>query len=177
MSSFDIIVVGAGLRGLRACLRTQAQTPGTRILVVEAQPWPGNDIRSQRSNGFTCELGPFAFTREELVPMLELLPKPPRILACKEQAKTGWLFDGEQRRPLRVEPEPCSFPTGCEDVVQSYRRELGNCLRLGRAVTQVRPADDGGFSVTLGGEVPTELHAKEVVMATSATAAARAVGA
>src|SRR5690606_25509361 len=39
-----------------------------------------------------------------------------------------------------------------------------------------RPADDGGFSVTLGGEVPTELHAKEVVMATSATAAARVLG-
>lgn len=176
MTSFDVIVVGAGLRGLHYALRTRAAHPDTNILVVEALPWPGGDVRTQRSNGFTCELGAFAFTRKELEPLLELLSKPPRIMASNEQAKTGWLFDGEQRRSLRVEPEPCSFPTGCEDVVQGYRRELGSCLRLGRAVTQVRPNEDGGFIVTLGGEVPTDLQTSELVLATSATSSARILG-
>jgi protoporphyrinogen oxidase len=176
MSSFDTIVIGAGLRGMQAFLRLRAQQPDARMLLVEALPWPGDDVRSQRSNGFTCELGPFAFTRDELEGTLALLPQPPRILASLETAKTGWLFDGQQLRPLRVEPEPCSFATGCEDIVQSYRREIGQGLRLGRAVTAVKPAADGGFVVTLGGEVPTELHTQQLLLATSATNAARMLG-
>tara|TARA_R110002096_G_scaffold157180_4_gene322043 strand:- start:1753 stop:2721 length:969 start_codon:yes stop_codon:yes gene_type:complete len=176
MDTFDVIVVGAGLRGLHHALRTRTDKPEARILVVDAQPWPGNDIRTQRSNGFTCELGPFAFTSEELVPLLELLSKPPRILASNEEAKTGWLFDGEKLRPLRVEPEPCSFPTGCEDMVQAYRRELDPCLRLGRAVTAVQPAEHGGFVLTLGGEVPTDLKTNAIVLATSPTSSARILG-
>ena len=176
MANFDVIVVGAGLRGLHHALRTRTDSPTAQVLVVEAQPWPGDDVRTQRSNGFTCELGAFAFTREELLPLLQLLSKPPRILASNEGAKTGWLFDGEQRRALRVEPEPCSFPTGCEDIVQAYRRELGSSLRLGRAVTQIQPKDGGGFVVTLGGEVPTELQTNELVLATSATSSARMLG-
>lgn len=176
MTNFDVIVVGAGLRGLHHALRTRMDSPAKKVLLVEAQPWPGDDVRTQRSNGFTCELGTFAFTRDELEPLLKPLSKPPRILASNEGAKTGWLFDGEHRRALRVEPEPCSFPTGCEDIVQAYRRELGSDLRLGRPVTQVQPKADGGFAVTLGGEVPTNLHAKELVLATSATASARMLG-
>ena len=177
MSNFDTIVVGAGMRGLQACLRTKTDRPEARILLVEARPWPGGDVRSQRSNGLTCELGPFAFSRDELQPMLELLSQPPRVIGSKDGAKTGWMFDGEQRRPLRIEPEPCSFPTGCEDIVQSYRRELGSCLRLGRAVTTIAPADNGGFTVTLGGEVPSQLQSDELIIATAPTAAARMLGA
>ena len=176
MSSFDIIVVGAGLRGLQAAMRLQKQQPDAQLLLVEALPWPGGDVRSQRSNGFTCELGPFAFSRDELEPMLALLPQPPRILSSNDEAKTGWLFDGSALRPLRVEPEPCSFPTGCEDIVQSFRRELGSCLRLGRAVTHLTPTADGGFAVTLGGEVPSQLQSKQLVIATSPIAAARMLG-
>ena len=176
MSTFDVIVIGAGLRGLHHTLRTHAKDATKRILLVEAQPWPGDDVRTQRSNGFSCELGPFAFNREELKLLLEPLQQPPRIIGSNQQAKTGWLFDGDTLRPLRVEPEPCSLPTGCEDVVQSYRRELGTLVRLGRAVTNIRPDQGEGFVLTLGGEVPTDLHANHVVLATSPTTSARMLG-
>lgn len=176
MTSFDVIVVGAGMRGLHHALRTRANRPDASLLVVDASPRPGADICTHRSNGFTCELGPFAFTRVELDHILAPLSMPPRIVNRQDQAKTGWLFDGSERRPLRVEPEPLSFVSGCEDVVQSYRRELDTSLRLGRAVTSIRPEEDGGFTVTLGGEVPTELTTREVVLAISTTDAARLLG-
>lgn len=135
------------------------------VLCVEADAAPGDDVRSQRSNGFMCELGPFAFTREEIDAWLAPLVARPRVVTATESGRTGWLFDGRERKPLRVEPEPCSFPTGCEDVVQAYRRQLGETLRLGRRVTSVTPRDDGAFAVVLGGEVPSELLAKEVLLA------------
>lgn len=177
MTSFDIIVVGAGLRGLQAALRTRSHQPGARMLVVDRQAWPGNDVRTQRSNGFTCELGPMAFTEEELAPHQELLQKPPRTVSSNPEAKSGWLFDGEHLRALRVEPEPISFATGCEDLVQAYRRDLDGCLRLGRAVTQLQPREGDGFVVTLGGEVPSELEAEKVMLAVSTSDAARMLGA
>jgi protoporphyrinogen oxidase len=165
MSSYDVAVVGGGLRGMRAAACAVAARPGARVLCVEATPAPGGDVKTQRSNGFVCELGPFAFTREELDFWMAPLEAPPRVVAASDRARTGWLFDGDARRPLRVEPEPCSFPTGCEDLVQGYRRQLGEALRLGREVTAVAPRDGEGFALTLGGEVPTELRAKEVVLA------------
>ena len=163
MTQFDITVVGGGLRGLQTALRTRAHHKGAQTLVVDRQAWPGNDVRTQRSNGFTCELGPFAFTEDDLAPHLELLKRPPRRIGSKPEGKTGWLFDGDNLRALRVEPEPFSFATGCEDLVQAYRRELDGCLRLGRAVTQVQPQEGGGFVVTLGGEVKLRNFEKEAV--------------
>ena len=59
------------------------------------------------------------------------------------------LFGGDARRALRAEPEPCSFPTGCEDLVQGYRRQLGEALRLGREVTAVAPRDGEAPIATL----------------------------
>lgn len=177
MSKFETIVIGGGLRGLAAALRHRSRSKDARLLVVDRQAWPGDDVRTQRSNGFTCELGPIAFTDEELTPHLELLSRPPRQVASNQDAKTGWLFDGDQLRPLSVQPEPISFATGCEDLVQAYRRELDSCMRLGRAVTHLRTQEAGGFVVTLGGEVPTELETTEVVLATSPTDAARIMGA
>lgn len=176
MSEFDLIVVGAGLRGLHTTLRTRAHNPDARILLVEREAWPGNDVRTQRTNGFVCEIGPMAFTQDELQPHLQLLQKPPRTITSNPEASTGWLFDGESLRALRVEPQPISFASGCEDLVQAYRRDLDGCLRLGRAVTQLQANPEGGFVLTLGGEVPSELHSKEVVLAVATMDAARLLG-
>ena len=54
MTSFDAVIVGGGLRGLHHALMIRAQRPGARVLVVESEAWPGDDVRTQRSNGFTC---------------------------------------------------------------------------------------------------------------------------
>ncbi|MBL8754904.1 MAG: NAD(P)-binding protein, partial [Planctomycetes bacterium] len=46
---FDHIVLGAGLRGLRAALELRRTTPTANLLVVEAEPAPGGSVRTQRT--------------------------------------------------------------------------------------------------------------------------------
>ena len=171
MSRADVVVIGGGLRGMRAAARAMDAEPSAKVLCVEAAASPGDDVQSQRSNGFVCELGPFAFTQEEVEAWLGPLRARPRVVTAATE--TGWMFDGKELRKLRVEPTPCSFATGCEEVVQAYRRQLGDALRLGREVVAVRPRDGAGFAVELGGEVPAEVEADRVVVATPAPAACR----
>ena len=167
-------MVGAGLRGLRAARLARRQTPKARPLVIDRLPWPGDDVQSQRSNGFVCELGPFAFAREELDAWCAPLDRAPRPIAARDDARTGAVFDGERRHPVDVYPVPWSFATGCEELIQAYRRELDGCFWLGREVTSIAPTTDDGqrFVVQLGGEVPTSLSTREIVLSTSPVDAA-----
>lgn len=174
-NSFDTIVIGGGLGGMTAALRMRRERPDARIVVVEADPSPGGAVRTVRSNGFVCELGPFAFTSEELAPLLAALQHPPRIVTATAGLQGAW-FDGARQHAIAVDPLPMSFATGGEEVVQACRRELGEALRLGRAVTRVRWEREQ-FVLTLGGEVETTIEARELVLAIDAAHAAPLLGA
>jgi protoporphyrinogen oxidase len=157
----DLVVVGAGMRGLYQGLWFRRQNPDAAFAVVDRLPQPGGTLRTQRSNGFSCELGAFAFARTELEPLLSLLPNPPRIVEQLEGSHSGWLWTGERMEPVGVDPAPVAFASGNEELAQACRRELAANLRLGRAATEVRPTDSG-FCVTLGGEVEGRLMARQV---------------
>jgi len=171
---FDSIVIGGGLGGLTAALRLRRARPDANVAVVEAEPAPGGALRTVRSNGFVCELGPFAFADEEVRPTLDLLARPPRTVTAPPGLQGAW-FDGERLHPVAVDPLPVSFATGAEELVQACRRELGDVLRLGRAVLRVLP-DDDGFAMTLGGDVEATLRARELVVAVDAAAASGLLG-
>lgn len=172
----DRLVVGAGSRGLFAALAARRATPNAHVVVVEALPQPGGSLRTQRSNGFACELGAFAYAREELDPLLELLAQAPIPLEALASGRTGWSWDGTALAPVEVAATPWSFRSGNEELAQACRRELGPALRLGRAVVAVR-AQVGGFEVDLAGEVPTTLHTRELHLCTPTDVAARLLGA
>ncbi len=165
----DVIVVGAGLRGLAAALDCPARRPDARLLVVDAAPHVGGRVRTQRTNGFSCELGPFAFDRAEVAPFLAHLTPAPRILECA--VTSGWVFDGNGLLATPVDPRPVSFGTGAEELVQACRRQLGKRFTLARAAVRVQ-TDGGTWHVTLGGEVPTEVGARALVLALPTAAAA-----
>lgn len=160
---FDVVVLGAGLRGLTAALRLQRERPDARLLVVEAAPQPGGSVRTVRTNGFVCELGPFAFAAGELDVVAAVLQQPPARIACTDAGRRGHLFTGDRLLPLDVDPLPWTFRTGNEELVQACRRELGGALRLGRAAVAIDWRDR--FVVTLGGEVPTQLATPELAVA------------
>ncbi|MFN7587581.1 MAG: FAD-dependent oxidoreductase [Planctomycetota bacterium] len=173
---FDVLVLGAGLRGLRAALATRRTTPTTQLLVVDRAPQPGGSVRTVRTNGFVCEHGPIGFWRDELDATLSLLQHAPTPLAALPTARSGFVFDGE-RRPIDVTELPWSFRTGNEELVQACRRELGSTLRLGRAVTAITAATGDGFRVALAGDPPGEVRAHELVVALPLDTTARLLGA
>ena len=175
-NDFDALVLGAGGRGLAAALGLMPAVGPGRLLVVDVAPAPGGAIRTQRTNGYVCELGPFAFAAADLAPLLALLPQAPRPLPCLPPARTGWLCTPAGNLPAQVDPEPLTFRTGNEELPQACRRALGQALRLGRAVTAVAPRSDGGFRVTLGGEAPTELAARALHVALPAAVAGALLG-
>lgn len=161
-SRIDTLVLGAGLRGLAAALRTLRESPTANVLVVDEAPRPGGAVRTQRSNGFSCELGPFAFDRDAIAPTLSLLTNAPRTVDAA--TTTGHVFSGNGLVATSVDPIPVSFASGAEELPQACRRDLGSRLLLGRAATAITHRDDA-FCVTLGGESPTTLDATRLVMA------------
>ena len=165
-------MLGAGLRGLTIALRAKCTEPACRMLVVDGAPQPGGRIRTQRSNGFACELGPFAFDRLEVQPLLDLLPRPPRLVELRPEAHGGRAFTGTDLVPVAVEPRPVSFASGNEELVQACRRELGPLLRLGRTATAIHPFEHG-WEVELGGESPSQLSAPHLTLALPVAEAAR----
>lgn len=169
---YDLIVLGAGHRGLAAALQALAATPGLRALVMDTLPQPGGRTQTVRSNGYVCELGAFAFALEDLAALRELLPKAPQPLEALPDAGQGACWTGERLDPLPVSASPLSFRSGSDVLAQAARMALGQVLRLGRAVTAVLPVD-AGFAVTLGGEVPTTLTAQRLVSALPLATAAR----
>ncbi|MCC7395807.1 MAG: FAD-dependent oxidoreductase [Planctomycetes bacterium] len=171
----DLLVVGAGRTGLTAALTALRARPTLRLAVVDALPQPGGTMRTQRSNGFLCELGPFAFAREEVTPLLDLLPAPPRLIECLESGRRGLLITPGGAQPIAVEPLPVSFAAGNEELPQACRRALGPALRLGREVVAITPAGDR-FLVELGGEVRHALTTSELLLAVPPPAAGRHLG-
>jgi protoporphyrinogen oxidase len=176
-NDFDALVLGAGRAGLAAALGLLRAAPQARLLVVDAAPAPGGSIRTQRTNGYVCELGPFAFAAADLAPLLAVLPHAPTPLPCLAAARTGWLRTPAGNLPVAVDPEPLAFRTGNEELPQACRRALGPALRLGRPVTAISPVVvGGGFRVTLGGEAPTELTARALHVALPAAVAGALLG-
>ncbi|MCB9884598.1 MAG: NAD(P)-binding protein [Planctomycetes bacterium] len=162
--TLDLVILGAGRRGLRAALQRRRNQPASAVAVLDALPQPGGDDRTQRSNGFSCELGAFAFARDEVEPLLTLLPAPPRLIEAGEGARRGQLWDGTGLHDTPVEAIPVSFASGNEELWQACRRELGSWLRLSRAATALRRTATG-WEIDLGGEVPATLRCRELVLA------------
>lgn len=166
----DQLVVGASLDGLAAARHAMRQ--GRSVRVVDERPTPGGTIRTLRSEGFSCELGPFALPAarwSQLTQALDHAPPSQQLLAA---ARTGAVWDGRQLFPVAIPDEPTSGPGGLEDLVQAFRRELGPCLWLSRTVEDLKPAAEG-WTATLAGESPTPVHAREVLLCCGIDRAAR----
>lgn len=170
--TLDMIVLGAGLRGLGAALAHTAAAPRKTLLVIDPLPQPGGSLRTQRTNGYLCELGPFALDAEQLAAATHHLPQAPTPIDALPGADHGYVFDGSSLQRVPLERAPRSFRTGLEELPQACRRALGPALRLGRAAIAITVAN-GEFPVELGGEVPTALTARQLLLALPLRTSAR----
>ena len=133
------------------------------MLFRSQAPSPGGSTRTQRAEGYACELGPIALDQDELQPILAALTTPPTLIPV--QTRTGGLWDGSRIEPAEVEGEPRSGRGGMEDLVTALRRELGADLRLGRGVSTI-DFSPAGWNVHLGGEVPAVVSAQAIQLCT-----------
>jgi protoporphyrinogen oxidase len=174
---FDHVVLGAGQRGLFAALAALRAQPEGSLLVVDAAPQPGGSLRTQRTNGYVCELGAFSFTRSELEPRLRLLTPAPTPIAALPEGRYGYLPDGVERHRIDCDEAaiPLAFRTGNEELTQACRRALGNRLQLGRSVVALRHTG-AHFTIELGGQVPATLACRQVTVALPAKATGQLLG-
>lgn len=100
---------------------------------------------------------------------------------AKLEQEHGSLLRGMMRRrkmatPQARRPMLATFGGGMETLVQRMRERVGSRLTLGREAVAISRRDDG-WNVVLGGEVPTEIHTRELVLAIPSRRAAQLVGA
>lgn len=159
----DLLVVGAGLEGLRrtgAALRSGT----TGVLLVDRSPRVGGSVRTQRSEGFVCELGPQYLTAGEFAALAGCLQHPPRPVGLASGAHTGQVLRAGRLEPAEVTESLVSCRGGLEDLLVAFHRELAPHLRLGREVTALEPTE-AGLRAHLGGERPGTIHARRVALA------------
>ena len=67
------VIIGAGVAGMAAAIRTAAK--GHRVTVLEAAEEPGGKLREQTHGGYRFDVGPSLFTWPELVLELDALAR------------------------------------------------------------------------------------------------------
>jgi len=69
----NVVIIGAGVAGLAAAIRTAAA--GHRVTVLEAATEPGGKLREQQHGAYRFDVGPSLFTWPELVLELDALAR------------------------------------------------------------------------------------------------------
>lgn len=115
-SSYDVIIVGAGLAGLACALRLRKK--GKRVLVIEKNEKPGGKLSELKSMGFRFDQGPSLLTEpENLWELFELFEKNSNsyfdIIEHSESCR--YFFDDQ------------SSITLSSDLTKS-KKEIRNCI-------------------------------------------------
>lgn len=114
-----IVIIGAGVAGLAAAVRTAAL--GHHVTVLEAADEPGGKLREQRHGGYRFDVGPSLFTWPELVMELDQLARekaspgaalPPPFRYQRLDRSTHYFWEDGKR--LTAWADPVHFAQACE---------------------------------------------------------------
>ncbi len=144
-----IVVIGGGISGLACAREILDQMPATEVTVLEAAAGPGGPVRSERAEGFLCEVGPHGFLNADpsTIGLARRLGLADRLLFPDEARRGRFIFfrgrlHAFPDQPMRffrsallspwgrarvlLEPLlPSHLPEGDESVGSFARRRLG----------------------------------------------------
>lgn len=107
-----VIVVGAGISGLAVTydLLQRAGSAGgpVELLCLEAGKAPGGNIRTEKTDGFTCEWGPTGFldNAPATLALARRLGLGERLLPAGPAAETRFIFRRGRLQPVPASPLP-----------------------------------------------------------------------
>jgi oxygen-dependent protoporphyrinogen oxidase len=99
-----VVVVGAGISGLTSAYLARAA--GHEVTCVDPGAQPGGVIRSERIDGFLCEVGPQAVLDDasDTTALIAALGLSSRVLRAAPEARRRFIFARGALRPLPTSP-------------------------------------------------------------------------
>ena len=108
--SHKTLIIGGGPAGLAAAFWRRQQEPDTDLVVLEASAHPGGWVRTERRDGYLCELGPQAVRPSpELDALVAALGIQEALRPASPSAKTRWV--GRNGRLMAVPTKPLGMLT------------------------------------------------------------------
>jgi protoporphyrinogen/coproporphyrinogen III oxidase len=91
-----VAVVGGGVAGLAVAHALLRRAPGLDLVVLEASPRPGGNVRSEWISGYLCEWGPNGFLDSvpETLALVDELGLRPRLHVSDDRARRRFIFRG-----------------------------------------------------------------------------------
>ena len=126
----ELVAIGAGLTGLQRGLA--ARRSGAQVLVLDRNPLPGDSVRTLRSEGFSCELGPFALDQDAYDQACQSLENPPPRVVLQDAARFGQLYNGSELLRTPVEGSPVSGRSGAAATARRANDEVSSWSGAGQ---------------------------------------------
>ena len=105
-----VVVVGGGIAGLATAwlvrMRAAQASLPIELEVLEAEPGAGGYTRSERIDGFLCEIGPNGFLDNEprTLELVSLLGLEPRLARARPESAHRFIYRGGKLREVPAKP-------------------------------------------------------------------------
>ncbi|MBC8134247.1 MAG: protoporphyrinogen oxidase, partial [Deltaproteobacteria bacterium] len=144
-----VVVVGAGISGLTAAYLARAA--GHDVVCVDPAPQAGGLIRTERHDGFLCEIGPQAVLNgaADTTALIAALGLNGRAIAARPEARRRFIYARGKLHPLPMTP-PALLRSGLLTPLGKLRLLAEPFVRARRAAPPDETPDDSETVAAFG---------------------------
>jgi len=101
-----VVIAGGGISGLAIAHALRREAPHADVIVLEAQPRPGGNIRSEIVDGYLCERGPDGFldSAPDTLSLVEEIGLSERLLKSRDEARRRFIFRRGRLHEVPISP-------------------------------------------------------------------------